>query len=222
MGIAFVLIIGGIVGLVLAVIGSAVGAGITAILLRKHPAVRARYLPKIVLFIFLCLPYFGVAFIVYSLWCTTIRGVDFGIGDTWNVRLENGYELVAIDSFEYPFISHGDTTVVDGITGIAQSHDVLLLKTGKTDRDQPGEHRDPFILLNMATSITEPYTTESALRAAATRHGTAAFQWEAPEMFYTKRRWGVLDLLAVLLILTVPVWVAWRGVLSMRKMLQGE
>lgn len=94
MGIGIVLIFWGVVGTVLAVIGSVVLSGIASSL----TASRSRQLVFTVRrFPFACLFWAGAVFVLYAVVNTTIFDRDPALGDTWWCPLPNGYAIEMID-----------------------------------------------------------------------------------------------------------------------------
>jgi hypothetical protein len=130
--------------------------------------------------------YIWSIFIVYAMYCEGVRGVDPGIGDSWRVQLQNGYELVMIDTQEQAFIVTP--------SGGQAHHD--LTRIGATDRFIVAEDGGHFFLTDVRSRTETSLRTEAELKDALRRAGESAVELLPPGDFYNKHRWGPADAVA--------------------------
>jgi hypothetical protein len=145
-----------------------------------------------------------MAFIGYSIWCELARGVDPGIGDMWKIPLVNGYSLVAIDlpSQAYIQTSSGDQIFFE-LTAIGRKGTFLFGMV---------QNKALYFVINTSIGSTELFKSEQAFHDKSKLLGINTFEMEPPEKFYFRYRWGVADLIAALVIVSIPfsVFIIWR------------
>ena len=78
---------------------------------------------------FLLLGYGGAAFLAYATWCEAVRGVDPGIGDSWQVPVGNDHYFCMIDVPESGSLLKSGCSggsIVNGITELAVAGDLIV------------------------------------------------------------------------------------------------
>jgi hypothetical protein len=226
MGILFVLLFWGIAGLILAGAG-ALAARTTATLLTRgtyegaQMSARKRVIRIAPLLPFACLLWVGAIFILQGYINTTILHRDMGIGDSSYCPLPNGYSVLMIDvsdqgSVYNPKTQLGDGTVVereDAISGVRelQVADARLLG-GADSRysehfGQSSPSIDRYFVLDTRTGKRTDFTTDTALRSAASMLG---IELKLKPIFevYRQYRFTWFDLAAALFMFLPPVLAA--------------
>src|SRR5262245_44998015 len=94
MGLGIVLVFWAVVGVFLASAAAATLAGIVYFVDRRAGRVRPRWLLTAIVVPFISLGYTAAGFVVYAVYCETVRDVDLGLGDSLRVPLGYGYRLV--------------------------------------------------------------------------------------------------------------------------------
>jgi hypothetical protein len=155
--------------------------------------------------------YAGAGFLAYAFWCSAVRDVDPGIGDSWSVPLGRGFSLSFIDDTDQAAIYARHETdgvpLVPEITQIGQSG---LYVYGLDGADSA------FVLDTESGQVRR--SMREGLPAALHEVGVVGNAVEPVGDFYNTRRWGWPDLLAVVVI-GVPVLLfggrsfqrAWNG-----------
>lgn len=190
MGIGFVLLIWAAIFGSAAVV-SAVALGLRS--LRNHravigrrkvfKAVAAAALP------ILMFAYAGAAFAVYTIWCETIRGVDPGFGDAWQVPVGNDHYFCMIDVPAEGYLLKGGCSgapIVRGITLIGSSDDLVFGNSKSSG---------PFVL-DTRTGVLQTFARMDTAVAQITPRPTL----QVASDFYARHRWGSADAIAVVLI----------------------
>jgi hypothetical protein len=237
MGLVFVLLFWGVVGLILAGAG-ALAARMTATLLMRGnyegPSIsgRKRAIRIATLLPFACLSWVGAIFILQGYINTTILHRDMGIGDSSYCPLPNGYSVLMIDVSDQgtvynPKTQLGDGTVVeqeDAISGVRelQVADARLLG-GADSRysehfGQSSPSIDRYFVLDTRTGKRTDFTTDTALRSAASMLG---IELKLKPIFevYRQYRFTWFDLAAALVMFLPPLLaVAWflRSIVRLR------
>lgn len=205
MGIGFVLIIWLIIFVVLAIPTSAILCLLTRFFsksatkkLCRRRIVIAAVLP------FAVIVYFGCAFIVYGSWCFLVRNVDPGIGDGWVVPVGNDYTMEMIDIPENAFIHKNKETHIGNIRLI-----------GKIEPYVFGRSTDGYFILNVSSGKLYQSESEHNFKEELKERGVCETNiLETPESFYYKNRWGIPDLIAGLIIFSIPamgLYFVWRN-----------
>jgi hypothetical protein len=226
MGLVFVLLFWGIVGLILGGAG-ALAARMTATLLTRgnyegpEISARKRAIRIATLLPFACLSWVGAIFILQGYINTTILHRDMGIGDSSYCPLPNGYSVLMIDVSDQgtvynPRTQLGDGTVVeqeDAISGVRelQVADARLLG-GADSRysehfGQSSPSIDRYFVLDTRTGKRTDFTTDTALRSAASMLG---IELKLKPIFevYRQYRFTWFDLAAALFMFLPPVLAA--------------
>jgi hypothetical protein len=194
MGLGFVLLVWGIVGVILAG-----GAALSLVWVVRVVAVRtgrvkrgwfvtAAALP------FVSLAYAASVFVAYGVYCEVVRDVDLGFGDSARVPLGHGYRLVMIDTAE-PFIVAPDNR---------QMH-WGLKRVGATEDFIAGEDERGFFVITSRQRAEQTLSSESDLKTALPSGIGDRLQLLPPDDFYQQHRWGWPDIVAVLLIVVPPL-----------------
>lgn len=132
-------------------------------------------------------------FVAYATWCETVREVDPGIGDTWQVPLGNGYHLCMIDTPERAFVTSPQQQQFS-IVRIGFDDDVAYFETV----------RNEFHLITKSTGSCTLFRDQSSLDERLREIGSQPSSFQSAEIAYQKLRWGLLDLMAFLMILGIP------------------
>ena len=177
--------------------------------LRRSPrGARRRAILAAVILPPVCVASGFVGFGVYALWCETIRGVDAGIGDSWRVPLGSGYELQMIDVPEQVFVrtpTGGQRAF--GFRRVGYSDKFIYLET----------ESDKYQLIDKSTGNSLENLSLDGLNAKLSEAGASPAILRSPAEAYSSLRWGVLDVVAALMILVpsalltlmVLVYVVW-------------
>ncbi len=176
------------------VAGTTLGA-ICFLILRRRKQVSRAWIPVFAIAPFLGGLYCFAAFILYGIWCETIRGVDFGTGDGFRVQLGNHYEFQAIDTPANAFLVDPDD---------AQLH-AGLEQIGRSGNFIYGEDSTGFFLIDAPKHSEIAPKTANDLFTALRDRGVPNPELDSPAQFYGRHRFGMPDLAAGLLILTPPV-----------------
>lgn len=147
-------------------------------------------------------------FVGYATWCETVREVDPGIGDTWQVPLGNGYHLCMIGTPERAFVTSPKQQQFS-IARIGFDDHVTYFETV----------RNEFHLITKSTGSRTLFRDQSSLDERLHEIGAQPSSFQSAEIAYQKLRWGLLDLMAFLLILGIPtilIAVVRRYILSVQ------
>jgi hypothetical protein len=174
-----------------------------------------------------CLPFLGlgylfVAFFAYAFFCEYVRGVDSIITDCWRVPLRGRWELAMVDTPENAAILSESTLIVWWVESLAfQDPWVVGTFRAEEDKEQPrirkGDIR-PFVLSLRTGEVSYPSSEDFA--AACRKTGLAGIPRLEPAWeFYRRRRFGVWDALAGMIILVFPFFLysRWRRRSSRRE-----
>jgi hypothetical protein len=230
MGIVFVLFIYTVIGLVLATVTGSVAAGVCAWAARGKRGVSWRAILIAFGFPFAWLVFCGVAFVGYAIFCGTVRDVDPGLGDWWQVPIGHGYALVMIDvtdvgSVQTPQngelyrcvagigVKTDHAAVIEDIPRDAPDHYGLMLEYG-------GLNFPAYSLLDLRSGRKVDFKDRQKFLDAAAGVGIGVGDIVAPEVFYQRRRWSLADLLFPLLIVGVPGYCGYRLIRSFRERLR--
>ena len=153
-----------------------------------------------------------MGFVGYGLWCEASRGVDPGIGDSWEVPLGSGYQLLMIDTTEHAF--------VQSPTG--EQYGNGLRRLGFDDRAVYFETEpDIFQVIEKQTGKSSTGLSESGLATELHSLGSPAAKLLPPGQVYSILRWEAKDLLAIPMVLGLPalltigvasyIWKVWRN-----------
>lgn len=137
-------------------------------------------------------------FILYSIYCYAVRGVDPGIGDGWQVPITSHYYFCMIDETDSAFIAmdscSGEQTV-SSITKLARLRGNILAIS---------DHSKAF-LLNLATGKLKAYPDEKQML----EQFRTPPHWQSPNEFYLKLRYGIEDALALLVLFFIIALLSW-------------
>jgi hypothetical protein len=189
MGIGFVLIIFAVVFFFLGLPVS-IGLAIWSQRNQRRSLNKAiKYKPLVAAILpYVLLAYGGVVFIVYGLWCESVRHVDAGIGDSWMVPIGNDYCFCMIDVPDKGYILKGScsgsprisditeiTLAANRIVGNSQSSGSFVFNT-------QSEKLQKFDNIDVALAQFNP---RPKLKSAHT--------------FYLTLRWGFADAMTLLM-----------------------
>ncbi len=137
-------------------------------------------------------------FIGYAIWCEAVRGVDAGIGDFAQVPLGSGYKLQMIDTPQNAFIrTPGGDEIEIGSRPFGFDDKFIYVETN------PGR----FSLIDKAAGHAlgelDAPDLDRKLHQVGVKKGAIRSAWAT----YTDLRWSVVDLLAAIAILVLPVLV---------------
>lgn len=205
MGIGFVLITWLIILVALAIPTSAILCLLTrsfsksaAKKLRTRRIVIAAALP------FAMIVYFGCAFIAYGSWCLLVRNVDPGIGDGWVVPVGHDYTMEMIDIPENAFIHKNGETHITNIELVGKIGEYVF-----------GKSTDGYFILNVSSGKLYQSESQHNFEEELKEQGLCETDiLETPEFFYYKNRWGIADLMAALIICSIPaigLYFVWRN-----------
>lgn len=139
--------------------------------------------------------YAGATFAAYAIWCETIRGVDPGIGDGWQVPVGNDHYFCMIDVPEEGYLLKGSCSgaaIVDGITRIGSSGDLVFGNSTSSGA----------FVFDTRTGALQTFANMDAAVARITPRPIL----EGAGEFYTRHRWGYADAVAAALV-AVPAMV---------------
>jgi hypothetical protein len=218
MGIAFVLLIWGILGLFLACMGLCALAWATAFLTRGVPEGRRRAIIASGLFPFGCLAWAVVVFFFQAYVNLRYFDRDPGMGDTWECPVPNGYSIVMIDVTDQGTIfnpktqrsrdgvSSQDDTVF-GVRTLQVSGPYLLggvdgkyfdhLANGKAQVDS-------YFVLDSRTGKRRDFPSAALLGESARQLGIP-LKLEPIEQVYDEFRPTWFDRLALVILLAPPL-----------------
>ena len=185
MGIGFVLLIW---AALLTCVGTTLVAGlwIWRRIKQRHQGRGNFRIGRTLVLFFVLLMYGGVSFIIYGIWCETVRHVDAGIGDSWEVPVGNGYFFCMIDVTESGYLMQGGCSgepLIDNITNLAADGDRIVGITGSNGA---------FVFDTQSRAVR---TFPDIGKALGQFSPQPAIQ--AANSFYIERRWGWLDLEAI-------------------------
>jgi hypothetical protein len=143
---------------------------------------------------FVLLAYGGATFIGYAIWCEKVRHVDPGIGDAWVVPVGNDYSFGMIDIPE-----HGSLFKDDGSGSPEISDIVELAEVG--DRIIGRSSSKGLFVFNTRSGELHPFLEFEAVQ----KEISPVPALQSANTFYIHRRWGILDLVAVIVIGSVGV-----------------
>jgi hypothetical protein len=145
-------------------------------------------------------------------WASCVRrGVDPGIGDSWQVPIAAGYSLRFIDTMEQAFVSPPETRA-----GAEQVPDVT--EVGSNGPYVYGSVRGGAFLVDVGTGAVQRFGDREALLARLSEQGLREAPMEPVKDYYFARRWTRADLVipmavgvpGLLVLLSTFVW-AWRS-----------
>jgi hypothetical protein len=209
MGIGFVLFMYTVIGLIAATISGA-AAGAFCLFLARRKGKRGLRAGLIAFaFPFASLAIFGLAFLGYAEFCGTVRDVDPGIGDWWQVPIGHGYTFVMIDVTEIGSVQGADgAEVVRFVSQIGVKGDraaiVQDIPAGMPAHDSMVEEAmglklPSYSILDLRTGKVNSFDDIRSFQVAAGADGITPSDIVSPDAFYMKRRWSFLDLLFPLL-----------------------
>jgi hypothetical protein len=149
---------------------------------------------------FLLVGYGGVAFGGYAIWCETVRHVDAGIGDVWQVPVGNDHYFCMIDVPENGYLLKGGCSgspIVDEISELAATDDLVI-----GDSKSQGAFE-----LDTRTGTLLRFTSMEAVLARTTPRPLL----RSANDFYGYRRWGYADAVAAVLIAVqaIAITILW-------------
>jgi hypothetical protein len=196
MGIGVVMLFWGLV-LTLASTPISIGLGIWSWINQKRAGERPKLARAAIAAAFPLVPYCALAFFVYAAWCDS-KGVDPGIGDTWQVPVRN-YVFTMVDDTSRGQLAQAASGPVriTGIRSIVEAGDSII---GESDSEG---------------AFTLQTSTDTLTRYADLTMAAAGFApppaLQSPAAFYAQhlprfpRNVGLVLFAAGLL----PVWVFW-------------
>jgi hypothetical protein len=139
--------------------------------------------------------YAVVGFAAYWAFCA-MRGVDPGIGDSWQVPLTHGYSLSFIDVWEQAFVSPpGSMDMGKQVASVAEVGDSGQYLFGVAD--------GKGFLIDTKTGLVEELQDRAALLVRLKALGIWSPQLRSVKDVYFAERWGWQDVI-VLMVLGVP------------------
>lgn len=193
MGLAFVVVVMALAGLVLGTFGAVVLGLLAFGLQRRCGGDKGRWVAAFSLFPYVALLYGALMVASYGAWCIGVRHVDPGIGDGFELPLRNGYSFQAIDTTERAFIQ-GPGGQQSWVQRIGAAGPYLF---GEGDSSQ-------YFLLDTRSGTQWSYPSEAELDSRLHQFGVRSTAITSPDSFYYGRRWNLLDLLFGLLLVGVP------------------
>jgi hypothetical protein len=186
MGLGFVLLIWAVLGTIAAVIAGAVLAAICALIQKAYGKIQKRWVFAFALLPFACGVYGFIGIIAYGVWCETVRGVDFGTGDSFRAPIVNGYQFQAIDTPTQGYLVAPDGTQFhQGVQMLGDSEALIF-----------GQEGTGYFLLDSKSGTELTFTNESTLREALQQRGVTKPELLPPEQFYFRHRFGLFDWVA--------------------------
>lgn len=216
MGLGFVLLIWGVVGLVLACVGALVLGTAATFLTRKATKDRSLTLFAAVAFPFACLGWAALLFAVQAF----VNGAmhrDPGLGDTWTCPLPNGYAILMIDVTDHGWIYNPKTQpgsgvseqddAVDGVV-IAQVSNRYILggidSHSTTALEADLKHIDSYFILDTQAGKKTGFSSIGEMRQAAQSLGVN-LDLQPIDAVYSQYRYTWFDVLVGIL-LCVPLF----------------
>lgn len=187
MGLAFVLLLWVVGGLILASVSAAVLGGAVALLTRGARAGRRRVILLAAVFPFACGGWAAVLFVVQAVVNEGVFQRDVGMGDTWHCPLPNGYQVLMIDVTDRGALYNPKTqrsgdgvgSQEDAVFGVRTLQVVGPLMFGAADSkaylhaSDAAEAIDSWFVLDARTGTRKEFSSVAALRAEAQRLGVA-------------------------------------------------
>jgi hypothetical protein len=196
MGIGFVLLLWLTFWMVVASVASIIlGIGTSRLVKHAPKGPRARAVvaavvlpPGVIVGAFL-------GFIVYGVWCETVRDIDPGIGDYGRAPLGSGYHFCMIDTFEQSYIENPiGKQIGSGMLRIGHDENTIYLET------EPGK----FLVIDKTTNTSYFPLSVGELEEKLRELGTSVVALHSPYTIYMRARWSRLDLLALPLVMGIP------------------
>ena len=217
MGIAFVILIWGIIGIVVSCVGSCAMAWTTGFVTRGVPKGRRRAIIASGLFPFGCLAWAAVVFFVQAYVNLRFFDRDPGIGDTWECPVPNGYRIVMIDVTDqgtiynpktqrYPDGVSSQDDAIFGVRTLQVSGPYLLGGVDGKYSEHLMDHKeqvDSYFVLDSRTGKRSDFPSQDLLAATARRLGIQ-LNLEPIEQVYFEFRGTWFDRLTTALFLGPP------------------
>ncbi|KAA3610963.1 MAG: hypothetical protein DWQ05_20965 [Calditrichaeota bacterium] len=210
MGIGFVFLFWGFIFSTLGLISGIFFTILINFLLRKTISIEKKQLVKKSFFIpILTVLYFGIAVILYSIWCEVIRKVDPGFGDYWQVQIQNGYSLGMIDLPSNAFINiPGKYETIHSINRFATYENYILCETKQHGWGR--ENSNPvtqYIIIDTNSNDNVKYLSLEQFDTFIKINNFNELDFKSPEEFYYKNRWTGHDLIALFLMVLPPLFL---------------
>ncbi len=164
---------------------------------RKRRMIFAAFLP------YLMIAYFGFCFVIYSIWCVTLRHVDIGIGDGWCVPLGEGYTFEMIDIPDNAFISKAGKT---------QIYDIQLI--AEKDCNLYGRTKNSYFMLDTQKNRVDYFDSKEKMKSSLVQKGIVDIpDFMTPNKFYRNKRYTIADVIeqittgVVFLFILHKVWI---------------
>jgi hypothetical protein len=221
MGIGFVLSIWGVIGLVIAGLGSLVMRGVAAYLTRGA-ADRGKLLRIATVFPVTCLIWAGIVFVFQGVINVVFLHRDLGIGDGFDCPLPNGYALSFIDvtnigtlyrAGNHPLWADDQENAIDAVRDVVVMELAGPYVLGGADSKrlehfaQDSYAADSYFVLDTRTDERTDFKTYVELREAAQRLGIQP-NLVAIDSLYSKYRFTWFDAFAGLLLILPPLIAA--------------
>jgi hypothetical protein len=142
----------------------------------------------------------GTVFIVYCLWCLSVRHIDPGIGDGWEIPIGNNFYFCMIDIPDNGYILQG------GCTGSADVYDITDLAAVGDRIVGKSRSSGPFIF-NIRSGALQKFENMDAALAQFGPRPTL----KSANTFYRQLRWRPADLFTMLVtgILAIGIMLFW-------------
>lgn len=234
MGLGFVLLFWGVVGTVLAVIGTAALAyGAGRLTRGAKSGARRRVIIAAGLFPFACFAWSGGVFVFQAVVNETLLHRDVGMGDTWHAPLPNGDQVMMIDITDQGVVYNPKTQASE--SGIVEQEDTVwgvremqvagrYVLAGADTRtaehlDQDSNQVDCYFLLDTQTGKRTPFKTYDELRQRASELNIQV-NMQPIYNVYAKYRFSSFDVFAGLMFCVPPIvglFVLIRQIVRLRR-----
>ena len=217
MGLAVVLLLYAIAGIIAASIGSAVIGLLTAFFTKRATGARRSVIIAACIFPFACLAWAGAIFVFQAGVNEGLLHRDLGLGDGWNAPLASGYQIEFIDVTDEGMVYNPKTQSAEGIMGggsdavegvrLLQESGPFLLGGADTQYFQHiGQDRkeiDSYFLMDTRVGQKIVFKDRGGLERAASDL-QIKLQLEPIHSLYARHRFTWFDVLAGILLVVPP------------------
>jgi len=210
MGIGFILFGGGVIGLIVATIASAVLQHKVDALNGLNSYSRGSLRSTVSLFPFGCLAWAAVVFLFQAVVNEQLLGRDPGLGDSFRCPLPNGYALEFVDVTDIGWLLWNDLPVTHGVRRLQVSGSYALGGRDTVEHiGYRGDTVDEYFLIDMQNGEWRTFDNIPALQTVAELRNIK-LDLRTVGALYRRYRWGWFDLFALILLTAPPVLIGYR------------